>query len=194
MSVSIDELRDSVTKLRLDGLNTQQIADELSLSQMTIQWLQSNQSESSSEQAGDVRIGWRSIGVRPLRIQALSMIFSDIIDEEIDGEIDTVVGISLNGIMFAQEIAGQLDVEVAIHRNVDGEGNGHLSNKYGNVGGKKIVIVDDVISTGVTMKKTIQVMKDSGAETVLCLVLVNKTTLNEIKGVPLRGIIRAVAV
>ena len=194
MSVSIDELRDSVAKLRLDGLNTQQIADELSLSQMTVQWLQTNQLESASEQPGDVRIGWRSIGVRPLRIQALSMIFADIIEEEIEEEIDTVVGISLNGIMFAQEIAGQLDSEVAIHRNVDGDGKGHLSNKYGNVGGKKIVIVDDVISTGVTMKKTIKLMKESGAETVLCLVLVNKTTLNEIDGVPLRGLIRAVAV
>ena len=194
MSLSIDELRDSVAKLRLDGLNTQQIADELSLSQMTVQWLQTNQVESGSEQPGDVRIGWRSIGVRPFRVQALSMIFADIIDEEIDEEIDTVVGISLNGIMFAQEIAGQLDTEVAIHRNVDGDGKGNLSNKYGNVGGKKIVIVDDVLSTGVTMKKTINLMKESGAETVLCLVLVNKTTLNEIDGVPLRGLIRAVAV
>jgi len=194
MSDSIDELRESVAKLRLDGLNTQQIADELSLSQMTVQWLQSNQAESGSEQPGDVRIGWRSIGVRPIRIQALSMIFADIVEEEIEEKIDTVVGISLNGIMFAQEVAGQLDSEVAIHRNVDGERNGHLSNKYGNVGGKRIVIVDDVLSTGVTMKKTITAMKESGAETVLCLVLVNKTTLNEIDGVPLRGLIRAVAV
>jgi orotate phosphoribosyltransferase len=37
-------------------------------------------------------------------------------------------------------------------------------------------------------------MKEMGAEVKLCMVLVNKTTLNEIEEVPLRGIIRAVAV
>ena len=107
-----------------------------------------------------------------------------------------VVGISINGIAFAHEVAQSLDVEVAIHRNVEGEpGSGALSNKYGQVGGgKKVVIIDDVLSSGVTMSQTISAIRSLGGEVVLALVLVNKTARNEVDDVPLRGLIRAVPV
>ena len=108
--------------------------------------------------------------------------------------IDTIVGISINGILFAHEIASQLNVDVAIHRDSKGESGGHLSTKYGQVGGKRVVVVDDVLSTGSTIKNTISLLKRMGAEVVLALVLVNKTQLNEIEGVPLRGLIRTVTV
>ena len=39
MAVSIEELRAQAFGLRKEGLNSQQIADELSLSQDTISWL-----------------------------------------------------------------------------------------------------------------------------------------------------------
>ena len=120
---------------------------------------------------------------------------ADVVFEECGDSIDTVVGISINGILFANAVGTDLECEVAIHRNVDGEpGQGSLSNKYGQVAGKKIAIVDDVFSSGQTMSKTIQAMKDAGADVALCMVLVNKTTRNEIDGVPLRGIVRAAVV
>ena len=75
-----------------------------------------------------------------------------------------------------------------------GEGNGSLSNKYGQVAGKSVIIIDDVLSSGVTMSKTIESIREAGGEVVLAVVLVNKTTRNEIDDVPLRGLIRAVAV
>lgn len=194
MSLSVDELRKTVANLKNEGLNSQQIADELSLSQDTIAWLSS--SNEGQERPQDVRIGWRTIGVRPIRTEAMATIFADVLLEEVgeDG-VDSIVGISLNGILFANEIAKFLDTEVSIHRNVDGgPGQGSLSNKYGQVNGKRIAIVDDVLSSGTTMRNTISMMREMGAEVALCMVLVNKTPLNEIEEVPLRGIIRAVAV
>ena len=190
--MGIDELKTIVRNLRKDGLNSQQIADELSLSQDTIQWLLT---DSTSERPTDVRIGWRTIGVRPARITAIGDIMADVVMEEAE-EVDTVVGISINGIAFAHEVAQALDVEIAIHRNVDGEpGAGALSNKYGQVGGgKKVVIIDDVLSSGVTMSNTIAAIRACGGEVVLALVLVNKTLRNEVDDVPLRGLIRAVPV
>tara|TARA_B100000282_G_scaffold199248_1_gene145756 strand:+ start:1260 stop:1811 length:552 start_codon:yes stop_codon:yes gene_type:complete len=182
-----------VSNLRKDGLNSQQIADELSLSQDTISWLIAD--SSVNEKPQDVRIGWRTIGVRPQRIAAIGAIMADVAVEECGDLIDTVVGISINGVLFANEVASQLGCEVAIHRNVDGEaGQGSLSNKYGQVAGKRVAIVDDVLSTGVTMSKTIDALREAGAEISLCLVLVNKTVRNEIDEVPLRGIIRAAVV
>ena len=191
--LSIEQLRDMVSNLRKDGLNSQQIADELSLSQDTISWLIAD--SSVNEKPQDVRIGWRTIGVRPQRIAAIGAIMADVAVEECGDLIDTVVGISINGVLFANEVASQLGCEVAIHRNVDGEaGQGSLSNKYGQVAGKRVAIVDDVLSTGVTMSKTIDTLREAGAEVSLCLVLVNKTVRNEIDEVPLRGIIRAAVV
>ena len=129
-------------------------------------------------------------------MEAIGSIMADIADEEVGAEnISTTVGISINGILFAQVVSSYLDSEIAIHRNIDVvPGAGSLSKKYGQVQGKKVIIVDDVLSSGVTMTKTIQTMRELGAEPVLAIVLVNKTTRNEIDGVPLRGVIRAVPV
>tara|TARA_B100001564_G_scaffold357224_2_gene373019 strand:+ start:757 stop:1341 length:585 start_codon:yes stop_codon:yes gene_type:complete len=194
MVSSIEELRAQALGMRKEGLNSQQIADELSLSQDTISWLLTDGGK--GERPTDVRVGWRSIGVRPERIAAVGTIMADVADEELGLEdIDTIVGISINGITFAHEVARNLGAEFTIFRNVEGEdGQGVLSNKYGKVAGKKVVIVDDVLSSGVTMGKTIEAIRAVGGDVGLAIVLVNKTTRNEIEGVPLRGIIRAVPV
>jgi len=194
MALSIEELRAQALGLRKEGLNSQQIADELSLSQDTIAWLLAE--TKGGERPSDVRIGWRSIGVSPDRIASVGSIMADVADEELGlGDIDTVVGISINGVTFAHEVARCIGSEFTIFRNVDGDdGKGVLSNKYGQVSGKKVVIIDDVLSSGTTMKKTIEAIRNVGGEVGLVIVLVNKTTRNEIEGVPLRGIIRAVPV
>ena len=191
MALSIDELREKVAEMIEQGLNTQQIADELSISQRTVIWLDSGASE--VDHPDDIQIGWRTIGARPNRINAIGAIMADIVDEEID-EVDTIVGISLNGILFANSIADYLDVDIAIFRSVSEEGDGHLSNKYGNVAGRKVVVVDDVLSSGETMRKTIKTLQEGGAEVVLSIVLVNKTEDNAVSSVPLRGLIRTVRV
>lgn len=191
MSLSIDELREKVNELRSQGLNIQQIGDELSISQRTVRWLATG--APAAEHPDDVRIGWRTIGVRPNRINAIGAIMSDVVVEELE-EVDTVVGISLNGILFANAIGDQLDLDVAIFRSVNEDGGGHLSSKYGHVAGRNVVVVDDLLSTGETMRRTIETLQEEGANVALCIVLVNKTEDNEVSGVPLRGLIRAVRV
>ena len=191
MALSIDELREKVAEMIEQGLNTQQIADELSISQRTVMWLNSGAAE--VDHPDDIQIGWRTIGARPNRINAIGAIMADIVVEELD-DVDTIVGISLNGILFANSIADQLDVDVAIFRSVSEEGDGHLSNKYGNVAGRKVVVVDDVLSSGETMRKTIKTLQEAGAEVALSIVLVNKTEDNAVSSVPLRGLIRTVRV
>ena len=191
MALSIDELRDKVAQMTQKGLNTQQIADELSISQRTVIWLNSGAAE--VDHPDDVKIGWRTIGARPNRINAIGAIMADVVLEEL-ADVDTIVGISLNGILFANSIADQIDADVAIFRSVSDEGDGHLSNKYGNVAGRKVVVVDDVLSSGETMRKTIKTLQDAGGDVVLSVVLVNKTEENAVAGVPLRGLIRTVRV
>ena len=44
------------------------------------------------------------------------------------------------------------------------------------------------------MRRTIETLQNEGANVALCIVLVNKTEDNEVSGIPLRGLIRAVRV
>ena len=194
MVLSIEELKVLASNLMKEGLNTQQIADELSLSQDTITWLLTGTGE--DDRPSDVRIGWRTLGVRPSRLSAVGSIMADVADEEVGYDnVDTVVGISINGIAFAYEAARVLESDMTVFRTTDeGSGSGSLANKYGQVAGKRVVIIDDVLSSGMTMSKTINSIREAGGDVVLAIVLVNKTTRNEIDDVPLRGLVRAVAV
>ena len=193
MTSSVDDLRDTVEELRSKGLNTQQIADEMSLSQTTIKWLSSG-GVGSEDRPDDIRVGWRSIAVKAGRIEAISYVFCDILEEEIGDDVDTIVGISINGIAFAQAIGGQLDLDLAVSRSISEDGGGHISEVFAEVEGKRCVVVDDVLSGGTTMTKTVNNLRAAGAEVKLCMDLANKSHRNEIEGVPLRGLVRVVTV
>ena len=193
MTSSVDDLRATVEELRSKGLNTQQIADEMSLSQTTIKWLSSG-GVGSEDRPDDIRVGWRSIAVKAGRIEAISYVFCDILEEEIGDDVDTIVGISINGIAFAQAIGGQLDLDLAVSRSISEDGGGHMSEVFADVEGKRCVVVDDVLSGGTTMTKTVNNLRAAGADVKLCMVLANKSHRNEIEGVPLRGLVRVVTV
>ena len=193
MHLSVDELRSKVEEFRTRGLNTQQIADELSLSQTTVQWLSASDYEVDDKPL-DVKVGWRSIAVKGDRIEAVSYIFCDIIDEMVGEDVDTIVGVSINGIAFAQAISSTLDLEMAVVRSINEDVSGHLSEVYASIDGKRVIIVDDVYSSGTTMKKTASDLKASGADVKMCMVLVNKSWDDDVDGVPLRALIRAATV
>ena len=193
MHLSVDELRSKVEEFRESGLNTQQIADELSLSQTTVQWLSASDFE-VDEKPLDVKVGWRSIAVKGERIEAVSYIFCDIIEEMVGDDVDTIVGVSINGIAFAQSISSSMDLEMSVVRSINEDVSGHLSQIYANVEGKRVIIVDDVYSSGRTMKKTASDLSAAGADVKMCMVLVNKSWDDDVDGVPLRALIRAATV
>ena len=193
MHLSVDELRGKVEEFRERGLNTQQIADELSLSQTTVQWLSASDYE-VDEKPPDVKVGWRSIAVKGERIEAVSYIFCDIIEEMVGDEVDTIVGVSINGIAFAQAISSTLDLEMSVVRSINEDVGGHLSEVYASVEGKRVIIIDDVYSSGRTMNKTASDLVAAGADVKMCMVLVNKSWDDDVDGVPLRALIRAATV
>ena len=193
MHLSVDELRSKVEEFRESGLNTQQIADELSLSHTTVQWLSASDYE-VDEKPLDVKVGWRSIAVKGERIEAVSYIFCDIIEEMVGDDVDTIVGVSINGIAFAQAISSTMDLEMSVVRSINEDVSGHLSEVYASVEGKRVIIVDDVYSSGRTMKKTASDLSAAGADVKMCMVLVNKSWDDDVDGVPLRALIRAATV
>ncbi|MCD6275732.1 MAG: orotate phosphoribosyltransferase-like protein [Thermoplasmata archaeon] len=190
---SVEELAERALELKKKGLNIKEIASELHLSTTTVEWLLTKGVE-EKELPKDVKIGWRSIGIYPTRISKIAEIMADIILEEMEKrefDVDSIVGILINGIPFATFIAEIMNVELIIYRPHPKREEGAFSSNYAHIEGKKVVIVDDVLSTGETMRKAIEDVRKAGGEAVLCVVLVNKTPWDEIDGVPLRGLIRA---
>lgn len=192
----IESLVEKAMKFKEKGLKEKEIATELSISVDTVNWLLTRNVKDEKPPI-DVQIGWRSIGVFGGRIGLLATMMSDIILEEMekmDADFDTVVGVAINGIPLATLISDTLGKELCVYRPREHErhtGGGALSSNYAGVDGKRVVIVDDVISTGETMQGTIRDLEEEGAEPVLCIVTVNKNNKDDVAGVPLRGLIRA---
>ena len=188
--MEIQALREKARKLKESGLNTYEIASEMNIAEETVEWLLSK--EEKEKPGKDVKIGWRSIGVYPSRIRYIASAMADIIVEEAENrelDIDTVIGIAINGIPYATFIAEELDLELAIFRPHT-EKVGVFSSNYAGLKDKNVVIVDDVIGSGKTMRKAITATKKEGGNPVLCVTLVNKRAQNDVEGVPLRALIR----
>jgi orotate phosphoribosyltransferase len=187
----IEVLIQKALKYKESGLTDYEIAEELNVSKETAIWLLNKAKEKKPE--GDVKIGWRSVGVYPSRIGFIADALSDIILEEVekkDLDIDTVIGIAINGIPYATFIAEELGLELSVFRPHH-EKSGAFSSNYAGVKEKNIVIVDDVVGTGETLKSAIKATKAEKGKPVLCISIVNKRAVNEVNGVPLRALVRA---
>jgi len=188
--VEIEALREKARKLKDNGLTVYEIAAEMNIAEETVEWLLGK--EEKERKGKDVKIGWRSIGVYPYRIGLIASSMADIILEEAENrdlDVDTIVGIAINGIPYATLIAEELGLELAIFRPHT-EKVGVFSSNYASVRDKSVVIVDDVIGSGKTMRKAITATKKEGGKPVLCITLVNKRAQNDVDGVPLRALIR----
>jgi orotate phosphoribosyltransferase len=186
----VETLIQKALKYKESGLTELEIADELNVSKETASWFLSKGKE--KKPAGDLKTGWRSIGVYPTRIGFIADAMTDIIMEECEEIIDdiTIVGIAINGIPYATFIADNLDQEMAVFRPHH-EKSGAFSSNYAGIKGKNVVFVDDVVGTGETFKSAIKAAKAEKAKPVLCVALLNKRAQNKIADVPLRALIRA---
>ncbi len=194
----VNELVRKALAYKEKGLTEKEIADELHLSMDTVTWLLTR-GVKGGEPPKDVKIGWRSVGVYGNRIGYIAAAMTDIILEELENrnlEADAIVGVSINGIPLATVISEELGQELSIYRpSVERHGKGGaFSSNYANPRGKKCVIVDDVVSTGDTLKAAIADVHEAGGTPVLAVVLVNKTGNDDLDGVPLRALIRARAI
>ncbi|HKZ88834.1 MAG TPA: orotate phosphoribosyltransferase-like protein [Thermoplasmata archaeon] len=195
---SIDALVKKALEYKEKGLSEKEIGDELHLSGETVTWLLTR-GVKGGEPPKDVKIGWRSLGVYGNRIGFAAAAMTDIILEETESralEVDSILGIAINGIPFATLISEELGKELVIYRPSQerhGKG-GAFSSNTASPKGKRVVLVDDVISTGETLKGAIADIQEVGGTPVLAVCLVNKTPEDEVHGVPLRALIRARAI
>jgi len=187
----IDSLVKKALKYKQSGFSDYEIAEELNISKETASWLLNKSKQKKPE--GDLKVGWRSIGAYPSRISFISDALCDILLEECENrnlDVDTVVGIAINGIPYAAFVADNLGLELAVLRPHHDKA-GAFSSNYATVNGKTVVLIDDVVGTGETFKSAMKAVKAEKGKPVLCLAVLNKRSQNDINGVPLRALIRA---
>ena len=188
-------------ELRKHGFTTGEIADELNVSMDTARWLILQKTEKKTDAPVDFAINWKSIGGNSTRLSYVSGALSDMALSHV--EADTVFGIAVSGVPFATVMADfiedmtGIDTSLAIfhpnkHRKDQDstEDNGAISTNFGTVEGKRVVIVDDVITSGKTVKEVIHTVKDLGGEPTCVTVLIDKAGLSEIEGVPVESLIK----
>ena len=189
-------------ELRQHGFTTGEIADELNVSMDTARWLILQKTEEVKAEAPvDFAINWKSIGGNSTRLSYVSGALSDM--ALVHGEADVVCGIAVSGVPFATMMADCLedmtgiDTALAIfhpnkHRKDSDETDdeGTISTNFATVEGKKVVIVDDVITSGKTAKEVIHTVKDLGGEPLCVVVLIDKAGLSEIEGIPVESLIK----
>jgi len=183
----VEALIERAIKFKESGLTSLEIADELNVSKETADWLLSKGKE--KKPTGDLKIGWRSVGVYPSRINYISDALCDIVLEECE-DADTIVGIAINGIPFATYVAEKLGLELAIFRPHH-EKSGAFSSNYAGIKDKKVIVVDDVIGTGDTFRQAIKAIKSNKGKPILLVAAVNKSPKNSIDNIPLRALVRA---
>ena len=191
-----DKWLNNAMDLKGKGLTVPEIAQELNISVATVEWLLTRNLEKDESPPADVKIGWRSIGVRGRRINLISEVLVDIVIEEmekLEQELDAVCGVAINGIPFATSLSTSLDCDLVVVRPHVGDHQdiGILSSNFASVAGKKVLVVDDVIGSGATMRQVLGILREAGANPIMAIVVINKTSHDSIEGVPLRALIRA---
>ena len=189
---SIEELYKRAMELKNKGMSDKEISTELHLSVGTVTWLLSKEFFKESK-VQDVKIGWRTIGVTGNRIGSISEVITDIIEEEClaqDIEVNAILGITVNGIPYATMVSYLMDKDLVVYRPHPTRKEGFFSSNFAGVKGKNIVIIDDVVSTGETLKRAILDIRNEGGNPILVVVLASKMHTDEISDVRIRSLIR----
>ena len=195
---SLDDLISRAKNLLAEGHSPGQIADELSLSMETVTWLLTQAKGTAAPK--DVHIDWTAVSSQgPLLEETAQMLLSRYYlsrpeNDEKSSSAEVIVGIAISGIPLATIIAVQETAQLAIYHpakhSTSSTPVGSISGNFAAVTGERCVIVDDVITSGKTLREMVQYLRKHGANPVSILVIFDKRGIRDIEGVPVRSLFR----
>ncbi len=104
------------------------------------------------------------------------------IRENVTGRIDYVVGPAIGGLIPAYETSRHLDVPAIW---VEREGGEFRLRRFEIDKGARIVIVEDIVTTGLSIRETVDCMRALGAEVVAAACIIDRSAGKASVGVPL---------
>jgi orotate phosphoribosyltransferase len=195
---SLDDLIGRAKMLLAEGHSPGQIADELSLSMETVTWLLTQAKGTTAPK--DVHIDWTAISSQATLVEETALMllnrYYQSREDNATGSpaADVIVGIALSGIPLATVIAVQEAAQLAIYhpskQSQSERPTGSISGNFAPVNGQRCVIVDDVITSGNTMKEVVKYLKKHNATPVAIWVIFDKRGIKDVDGVPVYSLIK----
>lgn len=87
----------------------------------------------------------------------------------------TVAGPTTGGVILAYEVARQLDLRAIIAERNEGAPGRSIQRDFHLDPGERVLVVDDVLTTGGSVLETIQAVRDAGGEPVGVAVMVDRS-------------------
>ncbi|ELZ85689.1 orotate phosphoribosyltransferase-like protein [Haloferax elongans ATCC BAA-1513] len=205
---NVDDLIASAAELADRGLSKGEIADELNVSRETASWLversgTATEPEPVEEPDGphDIHVDWNAIGSGGARLTYVGRALADLLTES-NGPAEVTVGIEKAGVPLATVVSRELETSLgsyspAKHQWDEGDIDdisGGFSRNFAPVEGRECFIVDDTVTSGTTLKETIEAIRAEGGVPLACVVIVDKQGVEEIDGVPVHSLINVVRV
>lgn len=103
--------------------------------------------------------------------------------KEKDIKVDLCVGPAMGGVIISYELARVLGVNAIFTERENGQMT--LRRGFEIKEGMKVIIVEDVITTGKSSFETVDVIRSCGAEVLALTSIVNRSNKDEINGLPI---------
>jgi orotate phosphoribosyltransferase len=206
---NVDDLIESAAELAEHGLSKGEIADELNVSRETASWLVERSTgpdaglepETVAGSPEDIHVDWSAIGRDSARLTYLGRAMADLLSKEGE-EVDLTIGVEKAGAPLTTVIARELDTDLGTYtpsKHQWNEGDiedlgGSFSRNFAQIRNRDCYIVDDTITSGTTMRETIEAVREKGGNPVAACVLVDKQGLDTVNDVPLYSLINVVRV
>lgn len=104
------------------------------------------------------------------------------IKKEVPGKIDFVVGPAIGGLIPSYETSRHLGLPSIW---VERENEKFRLRRFDIEKGARVVIVEDIVTTGLSIRETIEAMRDAGAEVLAAACIVDRSAGKVDVGVPL---------
>lgn len=205
---NIDDLISSAGELAAGGFSKGEIADELNVSRQTASWLversdapEAEPARKSAESPHDIHVDWNAIGRDSKRLWHVSAAIADLAAKHGE-DVDLTVGIEKAGIPIATAVSRELDTDLGSyaprkHQWDDDDMadlEGAFSQNFADIRNRECYVIDDTITSGTTLRETVQAIREVGGEPVACVVLVDKRGIDEVEGVPVYSLVSVLRV
>jgi orotate phosphoribosyltransferase len=199
---NVDDLIAGAAELAGRGLSKGEIADELNVSRETASWLVErsgsttapNESGTENGPAGphDIHVDWSAIGRDSARLSFAGMAMADLLSKQGE-DVDLTIGIEKAGAPLATTVARELDTDLGAyaprkHQWNEGdiedlESGGTFSRNFATIRERECYVVDDTITSGTTMRETVEAIREEGG-----------TPVADVAGVPVYSLLQVLRV
>jgi len=203
---SCDALFAKARELKGKGLSIREIADELNLQVDTVDWLLLHEKERLKAPTPlDFSVNWSAVGCSTKRLSQIGWAMADLIRESCANNefenFDVVVGIELSGAPLGLIVADDLEKPFTAARAAKPSGaaggsnylTGTISMNFSSVEGKKVLLVTDVISSGIILRDVIKSLKELRATPVGMVAFVDKRGGGDIEGVHVKSLVNLIS-